>query len=186
MQNVLGPCTPNIWYWFFGICAALQQPMICFLQCNAKWVLTQHWRSYQKKRALNQQHDQTTVIKARSAEYCKGPFFTWMPNQATATHVGVHTGLYMDLIVLMKSLEESSNVTSTQLERIENYNATRVKDGRFLFGHGIADEARGGIFVLDVSSAQPHSAPEFVVHQLSQTLEFWCAHCSYLHGNSDL
>ena len=113
------------------------------------------------------------MSKARSAAYCKGPFFTWAPEQGSATHVGVHTGLYMDLIVLMKSLEESISVAATQLERIVNYNSTRVTDGRFLFGHGIVDEARGGIFILDVSSAQPHSAPEFVVHQLSQTLEFW-------------
>ena len=49
-----------------------------------------------------------------------------------------------------------------------------MKDGRFLFGHGIVDEGRGGIFILDVSNAQPHSAPDFVVHQLTQMLEFWC------------
>jgi hypothetical protein len=85
----------------------------------------------------------------------------------------VHTGLYLDLIVLTKSLEQSIQVASTQLERIENYNSTRVKDGRFLFGHGIVDEGRGGIFILDVSNAQPHSAADFVVHQLTQMLEFW-------------
>lgn len=89
--------------------------------------------------------------------------------------MGVHTGLYMDLIVLIKSIEDSVKVVETQMERIEKYNSTRVKDGRFLFGHNIVDEARGGIFILDTSSAQPHSAADFIVHQLAQMLEYWCA-----------
>jgi hypothetical protein len=77
-------------------------------------------------------------------------------------------------MVLMKSLEESIKVVGVQLERITNYNRSRVQDGRFLFGHGIVDEGRGGIFILDASMAQPHSAADFVVHQLAQMLDFWC------------
>ena len=73
----------------------------------------------------------------------------------------------------MTSIEESIVVTATQLERITSYNATRVTDGRFLFGHGIVDEGRGGLFVLDCSASQPHSSAEFMVHQLCQMLEHW-------------
>jgi hypothetical protein len=148
------------------------------MQCNAKWVLTQHWRSYWKKQqSQERERGSSPTSRQSSALYCKGPFFTWSPEDGPATHVGVHTGLYLDLIVLTKSLEKSIQVASTQLERIENYNSTRVKDGRFLFGHGIVDESRGGIFILDVSEAQPHSAADFVVHQLTQMLEFWYAIC---------
>lgn len=145
------------------------------LQCNAKWVLKQNWRSYLTKHSQAQKGEFLPGSKARrGASYCKGPFFTWQPKDGSHTHVGVHTGLYMDLIVLIKSLEDSVKVVETQMERIQNYNSTRVKDGRFLFGHNIVDEARGGIFVLDASSAQPHSATDFIVHQLAQMLEFWC------------
>jgi hypothetical protein len=74
----------------------------------------------------------------------------------------------------MRSIEESIKVTDTQLERIKNYNSTRVTNGRFLFGHGIVDEGRGGIFILDVSAAQPHSSADFMVQQLCQMFDFWC------------
>lgn len=157
-------------------------PDVRFLQCNAKWVLKQNWRSYISKRSQSRKGDFSSGSRTRrGATYCKGPFFTWQPQDGSHTHVGVHTGLYMDLIVLIKSLEDSVKVVETQLERIQNYNSTRVKDGRFLFGHNIVDEGRGGIFVLDTSSAQPHSAADFIVHQLAQMLECWCAHCRCSH-----
>jgi hypothetical protein len=90
-------------------------------------------------------------------------------------HVGVHAGLYVDLVMLMTSLRDSILLVETQLQRITNYNASRVEDGRFLFGHMTVDEARGGVFVIDASTAQPHSATEFIAHQLAQMLDFWCA-----------
>jgi hypothetical protein len=144
------------------------------LQCNAKWVLKQSWRSYMSKKASNATFDGGSAAVSGRATYCRGPFFTWAPGIGSHTHVGVHTGLYIDLVVLIKSLEESIKIVQTQLDRIKNYNTSRVTDGRFLFGNGTVDEARGGIFILDVSDAQPHSAAAFIVHQLAQMLEYWC------------
>lgn len=140
-------------------------------------MLEQQWTSYKAKQDQARSAAKRGVIPKRRAQYCRGPFFTWKGSDDGAgghcTHVGVHTGLYLDLTVLIKSLEESIKVVRTQLERITNYNRSRVQDGRFLFGHGIVDEGRGGIFILDASTAQPHSAADFVVHQLAQMLDFW-------------
>ena len=147
------------------------------MQCNAKWVLDQQWASYKAKQDSQRLGGRGGGAPAARAKYCRGPFFTWngAPDGGGGTHVGVHTGLYLDLLVLTRSLESSVAVVDTQLERIRSYNATRVQNGRFLFGHSAVDEARGGIFVLDASLAQPHSAADFFVHQLAQMLEFWCA-----------
>lgn len=146
------------------------------VQCNAKWVLDQQWASYKAKQDSQRLSGRVGGAPTARAKYCRGPFFTWTGSGGDhGTHVGVHTGLYLDLLVLIKSLESSMAVVDTQLERIRSYNGTRVQSGRFLFGHSAVDEARGGIFIVDASLAQPHSAADFVVHQLAQMLDFWCA-----------
>jgi hypothetical protein len=157
----------------------------CCVQCNAKWILNQQWSSYKSKQ--DQAHSTTRRApddSFRPAQHCQAPLFTWRGDSGSGTHVGLFTGLYLDLIVLIKSLEESIKVMQSQLERVRRHNSTRVPDGRFLFGHAIVDEARGGVFILDVSMAQPHSAAEFMVHQLAQMLEFWCAPDTHDSGTS--
>jgi hypothetical protein len=146
------------------------------LQCNARWVLEQHWQLQ-----LSRQEFALTKSPHRAARRCSSPLFVWQSASGLHVHVGSHAGLYMDLVVLIRSLEESIKVLAAQRERIARYNEARVAEGRFLFGHAFVDEARGGVFVVDVSAAQPQTAADFAVQQLAQLLDHWCApqNCKY-------
>ena len=147
------------------------------LQCGAKWVLEQQWATGRGKPEYTSAAARPAHMAARRF---KGPFFVWQASHGLHAHIGVHTGLYSDLIMLIQSLEESLKVVDAQVDSVAQYNATRVTEGRLLFGNELVDEARGGVFVLDVSAAQPHSASTFAVQQLAAMLEFWSAFHQFL------
>ena len=57
------------------------------------------------------------------------------------------------------------------------HNESRGKHGRFLLGHRNVDSMAGGVFVLDVSSAQPGGGVEFLLEQLAAVLDYWVTSC---------
>ena len=42
-----------------------------------------------------------------SSQYCKQPFFTWRLASGSALHVGIHEGLYRELIPMIDSVAAS-------------------------------------------------------------------------------
>mmetsp|Transcript_4901 Transcript_4901/g.13669 ORF Transcript_4901/g.13669 Transcript_4901/m.13669 type:complete len:1418 (+) Transcript_4901:25-4278(+) len=109
----------------------------------------------------------------REAVYCDSPFFTlWMPD-GQGIHVGVHDGLYRDLVLCMEKLGNSMKACDAQLAKIEAYNATRSTDGAYAYGNGVSKGTQGGVFLMDASAAMPPNGLSFCARQLGLMLEHW-------------
>jgi hypothetical protein len=72
--------------------------------------------------------------------------------------VGVHDGLYRDLVLCMEKMKKSIDACDGQLAKIEAYNATRSIDGGYVFGSPTVAGAQGGVFLVDTSAAMPPQA----------------------------
>lgn len=67
------------------------------------------------------------------------------------------TGLYRELIPLIDSVAVSLEYMDQHLEKVRMLNEGRCQQGRFLLGHQVVDSFCGGVFIIDVSTAQPFS-----------------------------
>ncbi|EFJ46635.1 hypothetical protein VOLCADRAFT_92800 [Volvox carteri f. nagariensis] len=106
----------------------------------------------------------THVIMSNSeAVYCKSPFFTWWLPNGGGVHVTMSDGLYRDLIPLIDSVA------------VRMLNEGRCEEGRFLLGHQVVDSFCGGVFIIDVSTAQPFSGVSFILEQLSKMFDYWAS-----------
>lgn len=157
------------------------------LQCGAKWVLQRGLTQSRASSASRKEGEATASTRPASRSSGRARhFLVWQGSRGSSsgghqsravtlhTHVSVLASLYADLVVLMAALQESLHVVDAHADMLAQYNKDRVQQGRFLFGHVAVDEATGGVFVVDASAAQPHSALNFALHQLGQLLEAWC------------
>ncbi|GAX81428.1 hypothetical protein CEUSTIGMA_g8858.t1 [Chlamydomonas eustigma] len=114
-----------------------------------------------------------TIVSKAEAVYCKSPFFTWRLASGSALHVGIHEGLYRELIPILDSVAASADFMRGHVDKVMAHNETRTKDGRFLFGHAIVEGCLGAVFILDDSAAMPEGAAAFMVDELAATLDYW-------------
>lgn len=63
----------------------------------------------------------------------------------------------------------------SHLLQVRMLNEGRCQDGRFLLGHQVVDSFSGGVFIMDVSTAQPFSGVSFILEQLSKMFDYWAS-----------
>lgn len=156
-------------------------PFCGIVPCHCSSRLVVSWRAYTclpgspVKRLMPGPSAGLLDEEDREAKYCESPFFTlWLPD-GQGIHVGVHDGLYRDLVLCMEKLRAGMRACDAQLAKIEAYNGTRSTDGAYVFGMETAETGRGGVFLVDCSAAMPPNALSFVARQLAFLLEHWYA-----------
>ncbi|GLI69504.1 hypothetical protein VaNZ11_014138 [Volvox africanus] len=115
------------------------------------------------------------IMNSSEAVYCRSPFFTWWLPNGGGVHVTMSDGLYRDLIPLIDSVAVSLEYMEQHLEKVRMLNEGRCQEGRFLLGHQVVDSFCGGVFIIDVSTAQPFSGVSFILEQLSKVFDYWAS-----------
>ncbi|KAG2441658.1 hypothetical protein HXX76_003276 [Chlamydomonas incerta] len=161
--------------------ALYRSRLVPTLELAAQWVFDQRPAPRPEvpphlRRFVPDRFARTHAIVAHSeAIYCKSPFFTWWLPNGGGVHVAVNDGLYRDLVPLIDAVALSVEYMDTHLEKVRKLNEGRGKHGRFLLGHEVVDSFCGGVFIVDVSTAQPFSGISFMLEQLSKTFDYWAA-----------
>ncbi|GLC52223.1 hypothetical protein PLESTB_000596700 [Pleodorina starrii] len=116
-----------------------------------------------------------SIMSSSEAVYCRSPFFTWWLPNGGGVHVTMSDALYRELIPLVDSVAVSLEYMEAHLDKVRMLNEGRCQEGRFLLGHQVVDAFCGGVFIIDVSTAQPFSGVSFILEQLSKMFDYWAS-----------